>query len=594
MFRLRQAPALVLLACLGGVSAAWAEAPEVTIDPGGVPPEALQSIVGAVNAITRLAEDQDGGEVSRLRRRALDATLSALETQGYFSPEVDLEVGEDVLGETWDIVIRPGERTMVAQVDLGFEGQITRPDFEARRQLAREEWSLVRGMPFINAEWSDAKAELLDSVRRKDFYLAKYKHTQATVHADEAKADLSAEVDSGPVVRMGDMTVEGLKVVPASLIDRYVVYEPGDPYDQDKLDEWQQALQNTSFFRGAFVRLDDDPANWVTSPDGEIEMPLQVRVTEAPRRRFSASLGADSDNGVRVEGLYRKNIVFGQPVWIETGAGVDKNRQRLFYDVHFAPTRSGYNDSAGVLFNHSDINGVNNTRYGLGWKRNQLRKAAGASRVEYETQWGLVVAHDKTEIDGAESYKVPTLVGTWQWLRRDVNDKYDPREGWLLDVGLGVGVTLDRGEPFERASARVQKWWGLGRYDVLTVRGEVGKVWSKTNRLPEDFGYRTGGTRSIRGYKFQSIGLDRGNAVIGAPTLAVFGVEYIRYVTETFGVAVFLDVGDAAESFRDMKPAFGYGFGGRVRTPAGPFGIDLAYGQRDHKLRLSFSLGIAF
>ena len=28
------------------------------------------------------------------------------------------------------------------------------------------------------------------------------------------------------------------------------------------------------------------------------------------------------------------------------------------------------------------------------------------------------------------------------------------------------------------------------------------------------------------------------------------------------------------------------GLGARVRTPAGPFGIDLAYGQRDRKLRL--------
>src|SRR5690606_10023344 len=97
---------------------ALAAKPEVTVDPGGVPPEALQSIMGAVDAITRLAEDQDGGEVSRLRRRARDATLSALETQGYFSAVVDLEVGSDVVGETWDITIDPGERSEVDKVDL--------------------------------------------------------------------------------------------------------------------------------------------------------------------------------------------------------------------------------------------------------------------------------------------------------------------------------------------------------------------------------------------------------------------------------------------------------------------------------------------
>ena len=569
-------------------------APEVTIDPGGVPPEALQSIIGAVDAITRLADDQDGGEVTRLRRRARDATLSALETQGYFSAVVDLEVGSDALGETWDITIEPGPRAQVNSVDLSFSGQISTPEFAGRVNTLQEAWPLTEGVPFINENWHRAKNALMDDITRKDFYLARMTSSQATVLAEEAEADLYVAVDSGPRVRMGEMQVHGLRRVPRKLIDRYVKYTPGDPYDQDLLDEWQQALDATSFFRGAFVMLDDDPEHLYTRPDGEVEMPLAVRVTEAPARRLSGSLGVDSDNGVRIEGLYRQNVVFNQPIWIETGFGVDRRRQRAFYDVHFAPTERGYHDSVGVLFNHSDIEGLDNTRYGLGWKRTQQRQAAGDSRVEFETRWGLIAAYDKTHIEGAESYKVPSLVGTWNWLRRDVNDKYDPREGNLFDFGLGAGVTLDKGEPFYRASIRAQQWWPLGARDQLTVRGEVGKVWSQTSRLPEDFGFRTGGARTIRGYRFQSIGLPRGDATIGAPALVVFSVEYTHYFTDTIGMATFVDFGDATESFRDMDLAFGYGLGARVRTPAGPFGIDVAYGQRDRRLRLHFSLGIAF
>src|SRR5690606_21361977 len=77
---LMRARAVLLLLSLGVAYGAHAAPPEVFIDPGGVSPEALTSINGAVEAITRLAEDQDGGELSRLRRRARDATLSALET----------------------------------------------------------------------------------------------------------------------------------------------------------------------------------------------------------------------------------------------------------------------------------------------------------------------------------------------------------------------------------------------------------------------------------------------------------------------------------------------------------------------------------
>ncbi|MDS1138841.1 BamA/TamA family outer membrane protein [Pusillimonas sp. SM2304] len=583
-----------LLLVWSAAHCAHAARPEVVIDPGGVPPGALQAITGAVDAITRLAEDQDGGEVSRLRRRARDATLSALETQGYYAPKVTLEVGEDIGGETWDITIEPGERTQVDDVSLHFKGQIARPEFAGRVQILKEQWPLQQGMPFINESWHNAKTSLLDDVSRKDFYFARLLNTQATVDAETSKADLFVEVASGPRVRLGKLSTSGLKRVPRKLIERYVQYKPGDPYDQDKLDEWQQALQSTSFFRGAFVTLDQDESAQRVLPGDELELPVHVKVSEAPARRVTSSLGVDSDHGVRVEGLYRQNVVFGKPVWIETGAGVDKDNQRAFFDVHLPPTTRGYKDSVGVLYEHSDVEGLDNRRVGAAWKRRQERKAGDGSRVEYETQLGLGVAYDKTRIRGADDYEVPSAVTTWQWLRRDVDKKYDPREGNLVDFGVGAGITLDKSEPFYRSSLRVQQWWPIGRRDVLTVRGEIGKVWSDTDRLPQDFGYRTGGARTIRGYRYQSIGLDRGDAVIGAPALAVASIEYTHYFTEMIGMNYFIDVGDATTSFGEMDPALGYGLGVAIRTPAGPFHVDLAYGQRDRRLRLHFSLGIAF
>src|SRR5690625_4113227 len=175
-----------LLASLAGVVSGMsvaiaAEPPTVIIDPGGVPPAALKSINEAVEAITRLTEDQDGGEVSRLRRRAHQATLSALETQGYFTPVVTLEAGQDVGGETWDITIEPGERTVIRDVNIDFTGHITRPEYEDRVNTLRDDWPLTKDMPFINASWSKAKEDLLYEVSRKDFYFARLSRTKATI-----------------------------------------------------------------------------------------------------------------------------------------------------------------------------------------------------------------------------------------------------------------------------------------------------------------------------------------------------------------------------------------------------------------------------
>ncbi|MHA3904636.1 autotransporter assembly complex protein TamA [Castellaniella sp. WN] len=602
---------------------ALAAPPEVIIDPGGAPPKVLQAITDAVGAITRLTEDQDVREVSRLRRRAWEAAQAALRTQGYFGATVTLDVtpGAANGGEFWDIAIDTGERARVRQLGLRFEGALAGDAYAARRQSLRDDWLLKPGMPFINDDWSRAKTELLDAASRRDFYYARYAQTRAAVDPRAAKADLDVVLDSGPPVRLGELQITGLKRVPESLIRRYVRYDPGDAYDQTRLEDWQQALQSITFFRGAFVTLADGtppvqgtdaaPAGTragadtapqaaaappIERPRGTdpVTLPVRIQVTEGPARYASGSLGVDSDHGVRVEGLYRQNVVYGLPVWIETGAGVDTKRQRAFFDVHLPPGMDGGQDSFGLLYDHSDIEGLETSRAGLGWKRSQTRKAAGDSRVEYEVRWGALVAYDKTRISGDSRYEVPSWAATWQWLRRDVDSKYDPREGNLVEFGLGVGTTLDDGKAFYRSSLRAQQWWRVGERDVLTVRGEIGKVWADTTRLPQDFSWRTGGSRSIRGYRYQSIGLERGDAIIGAPVLGVASIEYTHYFTDVLGANLFVDAGDAAESFGQFDWHLGYGAGLAVRTPAGPFFVDLAWAQKDRRLRLQFSLGIAF
>ena len=581
--------------------AVWADittsansAPEVVIDPGGVGPQSLKAIYGAVDAITRLAQDQDLEEVSRLRRRAHEATISALQTQGYYDPVVTLEVGEDFEGETWDILIEPGERTKVRHVSINFSGQITEPQYAVRLEGIRRDWALNEGDLFLNSDWSNAKSDLLQQVKSKDFYYARYAHTKAIVTADKNTADLDVAVRSGPRVTMGELHTEGLRRVPEKLIQRYVKYTPGDSYDQDKLDEWQQALQSTTFFRGAFVMLDDEATKDEHQDDGEVELPVLVRVTEAPARRFTGSIGADSDYGPRLEAFYRQNIVFGQPVWTETGLGLDKKRQRLFMDMHLPPTYKGFKNSVGMLYEHKDIEGLKQTRAAAGIKSKY--EFDTKTRADYETQWSLMGVWDESQVKGENRAQRGTaLEATWQVLRRNVDDKYDPREGNLFDVDVGVNYPLTGGgKTLYRAGIRAQQWIPMGKNDVFMLRGEVGQVWPKSDRIPMGFGYRTGGARSIRGYKYYGIGRERGPATVGAPTLAVLSAEYQYFFDPMYGMSVFVDVGDAGESFGELTPHWGYGVGAAVRTPAGPFYVDLAYGQKTRDVRLHFSLGIAF
>ena len=71
-------------------------------------------------------------------------------------------------------------------------------------------------------------------------------------------------------------------------------------------------------------------------------------------------------------------------------------------------------------------------------------------------------------------------------------------------------------------------------------------------------------------------------------------VDAIRWINESWGLAAFVDAGNAADSLSDFHLALGYGVGARVRTPLGPFRLDVAYGQDVHKVRVHFSVGLTF
>ena len=485
----------------------------------------------------------------------------------------------------------------------------------------------------------------------------------AEIQAEQASAALSVTIDSGPQVNMGELKTEGLERVPEKLVQRYVRYSVGSSYEQSRLDQWQQDLQSTAFFRGAFVSLQQpggqaapepisdrarapgaadalasapagDPSVSGAAARGGLRFRWRGHAARAgaggggAAQRLSVSMGVDDEAGARLESIYRQNVVFGQPLTLETGFSVDRLRQRAYADFLLPPTERGYKDSFGVLADRSDIQGLEVTRYALGATRLQERKGAGDSRVEYETRWGLLLAQDHVRIEDGDEYTLPSATATAEWLRRDVDSKYDPREGNLIAVGGGLGVVLNTGEPYARPAARAEMVaHRQARRADRPRRGGPGQ-WQV--QVPDDFGFRTGGARSIRGYKYQSIGLKRNSAIAGAPAM-----EYDHYFNERRRRAFHSrlqvpehrpeaqqrdrgragDGGGSVEYDHYFNERWGMGVRrcrrrgqilrrhvaggrlrrGRARTPAGPFvpGRGL-WPARDRSLRLHFSLGIAF
>ena len=184
---------------------------------------------------------------------------------------------------------------------------------------------------------------------------------------------------------------------------------------------------------------------------------------------------------------------------------------------------------------------------------------------------------------------------------RDLDSALLPTQGYTLALQGGVGRSHGTGSPsgfFSRAYGRLTAYRPLGQSWYGQARIELGQVFLPGGvAAPDSQLFRAGGDDSVRGYGYRSLGPET-NGVLGSGSVLMTGSlevarPFLASMPSLWGAA-FVDVGRAGNDFGSLKPALGYGLGVRWRSPVGPLRVDVAWGQEVRKLRLHFSVGIAF
>jgi translocation and assembly module TamA len=333
------------------------------------------------------------------------------------------------------------------------------------------------------------------------------------------------------------------------------------------------------------------------SPEQPEEVPLKVVVRESRNRRISAGIGYETNTGAYVEVAYRQNLLFGNPWVLQTGARLDQSGGYGYADVLLPPRSSGLQDSLGGLVEDSDIEDLHIRRWGVGAARSRIVGPRAGNNVA--TRWSVNYEQENRRTPTTEWQQVNALSTTYSWVRRHVNNVIDPRSGNIIRLEGTVGASgTQLSDAFLRGYGRIQQYFPVGDRDVLILRADLGYVQADSlAAVPSKFLFRTGGTTTVRGYDFESLGVKQGTAIIGGRALAVASAEYVKWLEQfggNWGVAAFVDVGDAAEYWGSLDPALGTGLGVRFRTPAGPLAVDVAYGAREKQVRVHFSVAIAF
>jgi len=519
----------------------------------------------------------------QLAREAIAEAREAAATEGYFSAVIDITVDRSKTPAVVTLRVDEGEATRIAEVAIAVTGPAATDSPAGTDAIARMRsgWLLPSGALFRQSVWDTAKTRAVATLAASPYAAASLTNSAATIDPVQRTADLSVEVASGPPFRFGPIEVTGVSRYSEQLVRNFNVIERGAPYSARQVDEYARRLSNAGYFASVQAAIDTDPA---TAADA----PLRVSVIEAPRRRIEAGVGYSTDVEFRANVSYRDFDVDGAGTQFIADARYETLVQSGSLRLVRPPNESGWQDSAFARVEHTNVNDLITRTAGFGVRR---------MSIEERDQWqfGAAMLYDEQFPLGADSDVSHALYLDVERAWRRTDDLLSPTRGWVAVLQGGGGIPGVSTRGFGRVIVRTQGWLPLNSDNDLTVRAEGGAVLAGSRvGVPSTLLFRTGGETTVRGYKFESLGVQEGEATVGGRYFAIGSVEVTHWFNSAWGAAAFVDGGNAVDQVHDFKIAWGYGLGARIRTPIGPFRFDLAYGQESRQVRLQFSVGVSF
>jgi translocation and assembly module TamA len=551
----------------------------------------------------RQIRDLGATELSRLMVAAEGNARELLNTLGYFTPTLTLELKETPGAKTPReviVTVDPGEQTRVGAVDIRFDGAITRPGdatAAARQEAIRAAWTLRTGQLFTQLAWDNAKTVGLRTLTARRYATASVNQSRAEIDADRGEARLGVTYDSGPAYRFGPLRVNGVERYSADGARRIARVPTGTDYDQQKLLDAQQRLASSGYYDSVFLTLDTNG----TDPEAA---PVIAQVREAPLQKVILGIGFTTDGGPRVslDHVHNQMPLLG---WRAVSKlSIDRVTQSLGTEWNGIPDDNGWRNFASGLLKRENAG-----TYDVDSGRVRGGRAKLGDRIE--RSYFLQYDYSQNRGDNAPP-SAAALSANWGWTGRYFDDAGAPTRGQGLAIELGLGQTLiGESSPFVRSYARYLgilpigqvrgNDGGIARSSRLQFRLEGGAVIASDNaKVPSTLMFLTGGDTTVRGYSFQQIGAVRSDGtVVAGRYMNVASVEWQRPIVwngklSDFESTAFVDAGSVADNIGDLKAKVGVGVGTRWRSPVGPVQADIGYGVDTQKFRLHLRLGFTF
>ncbi|HUZ63280.1 MAG TPA: BamA/TamA family outer membrane protein [Acetobacteraceae bacterium] len=589
--RRRRLARLVVLSALAGSipvpSTALAADPQpytVKIEPTGIP--SLDKVLQASSLLISLNRKAPVSPFALVARARADAArfVIALQSFGYDAGTAAISIAgraieDPALPAALDATPIGTAVPVVVQVHKGVLFHLGRVELSGSVPAkARAALELAPGAPAVAADVLAARQRVLAALRAEGYALAKVSEPVATERAGAPLLDVAFTVSTGPRVDLGPVTFRGLGRVNPGFAHRVVTIHRGERFDPKKIAASRDALLSTGVFSAVRVQ----PAGAL---DAAGQLPILIETTERPRHAVSVGAAYSTDLGASVNASWTDRNVFGNAEKLTLSAeatelGGNAARQPGYnIGADFTKPDLYRRDQSLILSAHAlreYLDAYDRTAY--------IASATISRRLtpHLSASVGLSFLRERvTQVGMTNDYN---LLGVPLGLKYDTtNSLFDPTRGVRAAVTITPTVPVGgRSDTFLIGLASGSTYLdleGKGR-GVLALRALVGTIQGASAlQVPPDQRFYAGGSATVRGFRYQSIGPQLAlNIPEGGTSLDAASIEFRQRIGASYGVVGFVDAGQVGTTGAPFTGAvrIGAGLGFRYYTSIGPIRLDVA------------------
>ncbi|MCY4302082.1 MAG: BamA/TamA family outer membrane protein [Aestuariivita sp.] len=434
----------------------------------------------------------------------------------------------------------------------------------------------------------------IEAWRMKGHAAAAIKDQRVTANHRKRELDVELTLDPGRALRFGTFTITSDTRVSHSRIQEIAGLPENALFSPALLTDAIRRLRRTETFSSVTLTEAEN-----SETDDRID--IEAHVTDALPRRFGFGGEYSTTEGISVSGYWlHRNLMDGAErlrtdVTI-SGIGGETNGTDMVFTARY--TRPANPDPDTNLFFQSSLERLNERDF----RALQFDAIVGLERIFSENLRATTAIdwqQSRVEDRGNQNFYSLSLVNSAEFDRR--NDKFGADAGEYIQAELrpffgygkaqsGVRLFMDGRlyrQPFQQFTTAGRLQWG----SVNGVSGE---------RTPPGFLFYSGGSVTVRGHDYQSLGIDLGNnRRRGGRSFLGTSLEGRISNASPVSYVIFADAGYIGENALPDGTGdwhSGAGVGIRYDTGIGPIRADLAFPVNGvgHGAKFYIGVGQAF